>query len=156
MCNCIDRNTSLYDSPANSYFPNRLYHKTMNFSTERKKAPPTTVLAGVCVTGIFDGTNQGEALYIIRNVLRYIINTKCCISSSRRQCSLRLMICACGDDIHADAWWYTKPAAWIKKEVTFGRQKLLLFWRKERDSNPRVLSHKLISSQVSKNELGGI
>ena len=51
----------------------------MNFSTERKKAPPTTVLAaeGVCVTCIFDGTNQGEALYII--------NTKCCISSSRRE-----------------------------------------------------------------------
>jgi len=77
----------------------------MNFSTERKKAAPTTVLAaeGVCVTYIFDGTNQGEALYIIRNLLRYIINTKCCISSCRRQCSLQLMICACGDDIHADA-----------------------------------------------------
>jgi len=59
----------------------------MNFSTERKKAPPTTVLAaeGVCVTCIFDGTNQGEALYIIRNLLRYIINTQCCISSSRRE-----------------------------------------------------------------------
>ena len=85
MCNCIDRNTSLYDSPANSYFPNRLYHKTMNFSTERKKAPPTTVPAaeGVCVTCIFDGSNQGEVLYIIRNLLRYIINTKRCISSSR-------------------------------------------------------------------------
>ena len=27
--------------------------------------------------------NQGEALYIIRNLLRYIINTQCCISSSR-------------------------------------------------------------------------
>ena len=41
----------------------------MNFSTERKKAPPTTVLAaeGVCVTCIFDGTNQGEALYIINS-----------------------------------------------------------------------------------------
>ena len=50
------------------------------------------------------------------------------------------MICAYGDDIHADAWWYAKPAAWIKKEVTFGRQKLLLFWRRVRDSNPRFLS----------------
>ena len=41
----------------------------MNFSTERKKAPPTTVLAaeGVCVTCIFDGTNQGEALHIINS-----------------------------------------------------------------------------------------
>ena len=44
------------------------------------------------------------------------------------------MICAYGDDIHAGAWWYAKPAAWIKKEVTFGRQKLLLFWRAGRDS----------------------
>ena len=41
----------------------------MIFSTERKKAPPTTVLAaeGVCVTCIFDGTNQGEALHIINS-----------------------------------------------------------------------------------------
>ena len=38
-----------------------------------------------------------------------------------------------GDDIHAKAWWYTKPAAWIKKEVTFGRQKLLLFWSRWQD-----------------------
>ena len=36
MCNCIDRNTSLYVSPSNSYYPNRLHHKIMNFSTERK------------------------------------------------------------------------------------------------------------------------
>jgi len=27
-------------------------------------------------------------------------------------------------------------AAWIKKEVTFGRQKLLLFWSRVRESNP--------------------
>ena len=40
-----------------------------------------------------------------------------------------------GDDIHAKAWWYTKPAAWIKKEVTFGRQKLLLFWCRWPGSN---------------------
>ena len=46
------------------------------------------------------------------------------------------MICAYGDDIHAGAWWYAKPAAWIKKEVTFGRQKLLLFWSGLRGSNP--------------------
>ena len=25
------------------------------------------------------------------------------------------MICACGDDIHAKAWWYTKSATLIKK-----------------------------------------
>ena len=45
----------------------------------------------------------------------HIINTKCCISSSRREYTLRVMIYAFGDDIHADAWWYAKPAAWIKK-----------------------------------------
>ena len=63
--------------------------------------------------------HQHEVLYLIKPQL----------------CSLRLMICACGDDIHAGAWWYTKPAAWIKKEVTFGRQKLLLFWWTLPDSN---------------------
>ena len=73
--------------------------------------------------------NQGVDLYIIRNLLRYIINAKYCISSSRRR-------------MHAGAWWdtraacrpwwytpsfarrwYTKPAAWINKNRTFvGRQ----------------------------------
>ena len=38
---------------------------------------------------------------------------------------------------HFARWWYTKPAAWIKKEVTFVYQKLLLFWRRRRDLNPR-------------------
>ena len=33
----------------------------------------------------FAETNQGEALYIIRNLLRYIIKTKFCISSSRQK-----------------------------------------------------------------------
>ena len=33
---------------------------------------------------------------------------------------------------------------------------LLAFWRRERDSNPRARERKLISSQVSKNELNGI
>ena len=29
--------------------------------------------------------NHAEGVYIIRNLLRYIINTKCCISSIRRR-----------------------------------------------------------------------
>ena len=62
-----------------------------------------------------------------------------------------VMIYAYGDDIHAKAWWYTKPAAWIKKEVTFGRQKLLLFWRRVRDSNPRFLSESLVFKTSSLN-----
>ena len=37
------------------------------------------------------------------------------------------MICAYVDDIHADGSCYWEIAAWIKKEVTFGKQKLLLF-----------------------------
>ena len=39
------------------------------FFNRTQKAPPTTVLAaeGVCVTCVFDGTNQGEALYIINS-----------------------------------------------------------------------------------------
>ena len=40
----------------------------MNFQPNTQ-TPPTTILAaeGVCVTCIFDGTNQGEALYIINS-----------------------------------------------------------------------------------------
>ena len=48
-----------------------------------------------------------------------------------------------GDDIRLAAMIYTLKrddipslAAWIKKEVTFVYQKLLLFWRAEEDSNP--------------------
>ena len=44
--------------------------------------------------------NQGEALYIIRILLRYIINTKCCISLSRKKCTS-------GDDIRLTAMIYT-------------------------------------------------
>ena len=33
----------------------------------------------------FSHPNHAEGVYIIRNLLRYIINTKCCISSSRRK-----------------------------------------------------------------------
>ena len=43
------------------------------------------------------------------------------------------MICAFGDDIHAKAWWYTKPAAWIKKERS---NRFVLFWSGLRGSNP--------------------
>ena len=32
--------------------------------------------------------NHAEGVYIIRNLLRYITNTKCCISSSRREYTL--------------------------------------------------------------------
>ena len=69
--------------------------------------------------------NHAEGVYIIRNLLRYIINAEHCISSSRRR-------------IHAGAWWdtapkglmisttaswwYAKPAAWINKKGTFGRK----------------------------------
>ena len=33
----------------------------------------------------FSHPNHANGVYIIRNLLRYIINTKCCISSSRRR-----------------------------------------------------------------------
>ena len=72
-----------------------------------------------------------------------ISSATCCgISSSRKE-------------MHADAWWdtrsacrpwwyaphfvrrwYAKPAAWIKKERTFGRQKFVLFWWRRGGSNP--------------------
>ena len=35
-------------------------------------------------------------------------------------------------------------SAWMKKSTCFHKS---IFWRRERDSNPRVLAHKLISSQ---------
>ena len=41
----------------------------------------------------------------------YIINTKCCISSSRRI----MYACAWWYAPHFVRWWYNKPAAWIKK-----------------------------------------
>ena len=44
--------------------------------------------------------HQCEALYIIK---------------PQENTRWRVMIYAFGDDIHADAWWYAKPAAWIKK-----------------------------------------
>ena len=59
----------------------------------------------------------------------HIINAKRCISPAEGSISsipkelyiikpqkytLRVMIYAYGDDIHADAWFHTKPAAWIK------------------------------------------
>ena len=83
--------------------------------------------------------NQGIALYIINSAgiayhqceALYIINTKCCISSSRRK-------------MHADAWWNTTTAepllviytalravmiyqacAWIKKYTLF---RVCIFW----------------------------
>ena len=46
----------------------------------------------------------------------HITNTKCCISSLRKRCNLRLMIYACGDDIHAKAWWYAIAFAMDKQK----------------------------------------
>ena len=74
--------------------------------------------------------NHAEGVYIIRNLLRYIIRPKVWISSSRSR-------------MHAGAWWdtravsrpwwytphfvwrwYAKPAAWINQNRTFvSRQK---------------------------------
>ena len=39
--------------------------------------------------------------------------------------TLRAMRYTFGDDIHAGAWWYAKPAAWIKKERSM---RFVLFW----------------------------
>ena len=33
------------------------------------------------------------------------------------------------------SWWYAKPAAWINKKGTFGRQKFLFCWWRQLDSN---------------------
>ena len=74
---------------------------------------------------------QGAALYIIRNLLRYIINTKCCISSSRRG------IQPSADDIRL--WrWYTRLRAMIcqacgldKKSTAYA----VLFWWRQLESN---------------------
>ena len=84
--------------------------------------------------------NQRKALYIIRNLLRYIIKTKFCISSLRKLFDTRY------------AWWDTTTALpllmiysltaddmpllsqWIKKELSF---RLVLFWWERVDSNHR-------------------
>ena len=56
-----------------------------------------------------------------------------CMASSRRDFilyALRAIPCATSSQFHTTRgarWFHTKPAAWIKKEVTFGKQKLLLF-----------------------------
>ena len=42
----------------------------------------------------FSHPNHAEGVYIIRNLLRYIINTKCCISSLRKR------IQPAADDMH--------------------------------------------------------
>ena len=85
--------------------------------------------------------NHAEGVYIIRNLLRYIINTECCISSSRRKYTLAR------DEIqpqrgwwyapHVVRRWYTKPAAWINKNRTFvGRQMFCFCWWSIGDLNP--------------------
>ena len=38
---------------------------------------------------------------------------------------------------HFARWWYTKPAAWINKKGTFGRQKFLFCWWRQQGSNLR-------------------
>ena len=67
----------------------------------------------------------------------HIINGSHCISSSPRRMHLRWWYTPYGDDIHAKAWWYTKISGLDKKEVTFGRQMLLLFWLPLLDLNQR-------------------
>ena len=85
--------------------------------------------------------NQGEALYIINSVgIAYHQHAVLHLIKPQEKYTLTR------DEIQPQrGWWYaphfvrrwyTKPAAWIKKEVTFGRQKLLLFWSRVRESNP--------------------
>ena len=95
------------------------------------------------------GYHQHEVLYII--------NAKHCISSSRRKIHANawldtapkgLMICTAlraamiyqaygNPQSSLRSLRGTPTAAWIKKEVTFGRQKLLLFWWGMVDSDHR-------------------
>ena len=102
--------------------------------------------------------NRGEAVYIINSARN-------CISSTRsvvyHQAAGRYTLAR--DEIQPQKgwwyaprfarWWYAKPAAWIKKEVTFGKQKLLLFWPARRDSNPRPLESE--STAISSFATGG-
>ena len=69
---------------------------------------------------IFSHINQGVSLvyHQFREKL-HIISTKCCISSLRKRYKLRLMIYACGDDIHAKAWWYAIAFAMDKQKRNF-------------------------------------
>ena len=86
--------------------------------------------------------NQSRRSLVYHQFLRNCISSATCcgISSTRSVVSHQ----AAGGFMHGYAvmiyhrkamddiqprwgWWYAKPAAWIKKEVTFGRQKLLLF-----------------------------
>jgi len=50
-------------------FSEQIIPQNYEIFNRTQKAPPTTVPAaeGVCVTYIFDGTTQGEALYIIKS-----------------------------------------------------------------------------------------
>ena len=50
----------------------------------------------------------------------YIINAEHCISSNRRKIHSdeRWYTAQRADEIHAEAWWYAKPAVWIKKVVS--------------------------------------
>ena len=90
-------------------------------------------------------------MYVILTIMIFCvqITPKACISSMRsivyhqrlavvyhhceRVYSLRLMIYTFGDDIPTSSDDMPSLSQWIKKEVTFGRQKLLLFWRRRRD-----------------------
>ena len=51
--------------------------------------------------------NQRKALYIIRNLLRYITKTKFCISSLRKLF-----------DTHLKVWWYTVLTDWWDTRAT--------------------------------------
>ena len=92
-------------------------------------------------------------MYIIRNLLRYIINAKHCISSSRRRVYARL----CRDDIQPRWGLMIYQACGLdKKEVTFGRQKLLLFWSRVRESNPPSRLGKPLYYRYTNPAFGGI
>ena len=106
----------------------------MNFSSEHKKRPRQPFwLPRAFVIHVFL-MEQIKAKPCISSIPQelHIINTQCCISSSRRRVYARL----CRDDIPSQSdGWYTAPLGLMicqacgldKKEVTFGRQKLLLF-----------------------------
>ena len=77
----------LINCSTNSYSSNRLYHKTMNFSTGRKKRPRQPFwLPRAFVIHVFL-MEQIKAKPCISSIPQelHIINTQCCISSSRRK-----------------------------------------------------------------------
>ena len=101
----------------------------------------------------FSHPNHGVAVDIIRNLLRYIISPKGWISSSRRRIHTGAWwdTRRCRDDIQSrKGWWYAKPAAWINKKGTFGRQKFSFCWRRRRElkRHCRPLASRVVSYRL--------